>query len=279
MVGRRTPLRPFPRFSSVISALWLIHETMTVVSILTVLVVLGVNLKRIYRASESFDRVSSSSPSSTLAYDPIGKGHIAKSVEVQNKAPSPYSGLLPITVFNVNSKESVHLSLYDSEGNVDENEAEAIDQILADTRRKGKPITRKIERRLLQVMVRSAYYFHKTQIEIVSGYRAPKRRREGYHGLGRAADYRILGITAAELASYLRRIPRLGVGVYTHPKTQFVHLDVRDESFHWLDASPPRRRWRERSIGGPWLTELDKKYVRSDDWPEGFSPPPTEIKK
>jgi uncharacterized protein YcbK (DUF882 family) len=270
--------RPFRRFSSVISALWLIHETMTVLSIIVVLVVLGISLNRTYRASASLERFVSVSSSTVLADNPNGNGFVTHSVEVPSNAPSPYSGLLPITIYNVNTKESVHLRLYDSEGRVREREAIAIDQILADSRRKGKAITRKIDRRLLQVMVRSAYYFHKTHIEIVSGYRAPLRRREGYHGLGRAADYRISGITAAELARYLRQIPRLGVGVYTHPKTQFVHLDVRDESFHWLDASPPRRRWRERSIGGPWLAELDKKYVRSDDWPEGFSPPSTDTK-
>jgi len=68
-------------------------------------------------------------------------------------------------------------------------------------------------------------------------------------------------------------MPRVGVGIYTHPKTQFVHLDVREHSFHWLDASPPRRHWRERNISGKGLDALDSKYTPKDDWPEGFDPP------
>ena len=31
----------------------------------------------------------------------------------------------------------------------------------------------------------------------------------------------------------------MGVGVYTNPLTQYVHLDVRERSYHWIDASPP----------------------------------------
>ena len=78
-------------------------------------------------------------------------------------------------------------------------------------------------------------------------------------------------MTAAALASYLRGLPRTGVGVYTHPKTQYVHLDVREHSFHWLDASPPRRRWREKSIGAADLEARDKRYEPSLDLPEGLT--------
>jgi uncharacterized protein YcbK (DUF882 family) len=74
-------------------------------------------------------------------------------------------------------------------------------------------------------------------------------------------------VTAAALASYLREIPRTGVGVYTHPKTQYVHLDSREHSFHWIDASPPRRHWRERSIGGAGLEKRDALYSPMVDWP------------
>ena len=41
------------------------------------------------------------------------------------------------------------------------------------------------------------------------------------------------------VAAYLRGVPRVGVGLYTHPRTRWVHLDVRDRSYHWADATPP----------------------------------------
>jgi hypothetical protein len=121
-------------------------------------------------------------------------------------------------------------------------------------------------------LVRSAYHFQKTHVEIVSGYRQPLNRREGYHALGRAVDYRLDGIEAAALASYLRKIPRLGVGIYTNPKTQYVHLDIREESYHWLDASPPQRYWRVRGLREGNLVELDRRYNPANDWPEGYTP-------
>ena len=76
------------------------------------------------------------------------------------------------------------------------------------------------------------------------------------------------------LASYLRELPRTGVGVYTHPKTQYVHLDSREHSFHWLDASPPRRRWRENSIGARDLVVRDGAYTPALDLPEGLASTP-----
>jgi len=64
------------------------------------------------------------------------------------------------------------------------------------------------------------------------------------------------------------------VGIYTHPRTSYVHLDDREHSFHWLDASPPGRTWREVSLGGGVsLIQRDAAYLRADDWPEGMSPP------
>jgi hypothetical protein len=65
----------------------------------------------------------------------------------------------------------------------------------------------------------------------------------------------------------LRQLPRTGVGVYTDKRTQYVHIDSREHSFHWLDASPPRRHWRERSIGAPDLEKSDALYNPLQDWP------------
>jgi uncharacterized protein YcbK (DUF882 family) len=116
-------------------------------------------------------------------------------------------------------------------------------------------------------LFKAAYHFRHYEVEVVSAYRKPGRRREGPHGLGAAIDFRLRGVSATELARYLRELPRTGVGVYTHPKTQYVHLDSREHSFHWLDASPPRRHWRERSLGGRGLDARDAAYVPETDLP------------
>ena len=108
---------------------------------------------------------------------------------------------------------------------------------------------------------------------MISAYRKPGRFREGPHASGKAIDFKLPGVAARALAAYLRTLPRVGVGVYTHPKTSYVHLDDREHSFHWLDASPPGRTWRERAIGNASLPKRDAAYCRADDWPEGTTPP------
>ncbi len=189
---------------------------------------------------------------------------------------SVFSRLPPLRFSSANQHRSLSVRLYDAEGRVDEATASALDELLADARDPEQIAVRPIDRRTLQLVVKAAYHFKSADIQVISAYRKPGRRREGPHGRGTAIDFKLGGVPAKKLASYLRTQSRVGVGIYTHPRTQFVHLDVREQSFHWLDASPPGKHWRERSIGGRALLACDAHYARRDDWPEGTSPPPKE---
>jgi uncharacterized protein YcbK (DUF882 family) len=182
-------------------------------------------------------------------------------------APSRFEQLAPLQIENQTTRETRAVKLYDASGQVDEAAARELDQLLCDARRPKQRETARISRRTLQLLFKAAYHFASYEVEVVSAYRKPGRRREGPHGTGSAIDFRLRGVSAAALASYLREIPRTGVGVYTHPKTQYVHLDSREHSFHWIDASPPRRHWRERSIGGADLEKRDALYSSAVDWP------------
>lgn len=188
-------------------------------------------------------------------------------VAAPTNAPSRFELLPKVHIENQTTRESRDLRLYDANGNIDVAAAAELDELLCDARRPKQRDTTQLSRRTLQLLFKAAYHFGKYEIEVVSAYRKPGRRREGPHGTGSAIDFRVRGVTAAELAQYLRQIPRTGVGVYTHPKTQYVHLDSREHSFHWIDASPPRRRWRERSIGSVDLEKRDALYTSSVDWP------------
>ena len=59
----------------------------------------------------------------------------------------------------------------------------------------------------------------------------------------------------------------MGVGIYTHPRTRYVHLDVREQSYHWLDASPPGITWKERALWDPKLVERDAAWTPEADLP------------
>jgi len=183
-------------------------------------------------------------------------------------SPSPFSALPELRLANLNTRESLSVQLYDAEGHVDPQSAQRLDGLLVDARDPDHVVQTELNRRTLQLLFRAAYHFRAASVEVVSAYRRPGRRREGLHAEGRAIDFKLPGVSAAALAAYLRTLPRVGVGVYTHPRTQYVHLDTRERSFYWLDASPPGRRWRERSLRDPKLLARDASYRESMDLPE-----------
>src|SRR5215217_3583422 len=145
-------------------------------------------------------------------------------------SPSPAPAALPpppvpdarfvalpaLRIENQTTREREELKLYDSFGAIDEQAAAALDALLCDARRPKQRDTTRIDRRTLQLLFKAAYHFRSYDVEVVSAYRKPGRRREGPHGLGSAIDFRLRGVSAKELASYLRELPRTGVGVYTH---------------------------------------------------------------
>lgn len=182
--------------------------------------------------------------------------------------PSRFMALPALRLENQTTHAVLETRLYDAAGNVDEGAAARLDELLCDGRDPKHHKSTRINRRTLKLMFKAAYHFRVYEVEVVSAYRAPGRRREGFHGKGDAVDFRLKGLEAAVLAAYLRQQPRTGVGIYTHPKTQYVHLDSREHSFHWLDASPPRRRWREKSIGAADLAQRDRDYLPQGDLPD-----------
>jgi uncharacterized protein YcbK (DUF882 family) len=181
----------------------------------------------------------------------------------------------PLRVSYVNTQKSTQIRLYDATGKIDKAAAGQLDELLCDVRDPAHPRTTTLDRRTLQLLFRAAYHFRAREIEVVSGYRKPGRRPEGRHGEGRAIDFRLPKVRAAALAAYLRTLPKVGVGLYTHRATQFVHLDSRDRSYHWLDPSPPGESLPMRPLAaGGDLVKRDADYSPTDDLPEAGVPEP-----
>jgi uncharacterized protein YcbK (DUF882 family) len=204
--------------------------------------------------------------------------------EVKQAAPLPAAadkklnpGLWPLKVSYVNTGHSTSIRLYDASGKVDNAAAGELDELLCDVRDPAHPRTTTLDRRTLQLLFRAAYHFRAREVIVISGYRKPGRRPEGRHGEGRAIDFRLPKVRASTLAAYLRTLPRVGVGLYTHRATQFVHLDSRDRSYHWLDPSPPGVSMPTRPVAGGDLASRDATYAPNDDLPEaGVPEPPPE---
>jgi hypothetical protein len=166
--------------------------------------------------------------------------------------------LAPLDVISVRTPAKVALRLYGADGEIDEDACGEFERLVA-----GAASPHPLDRRLEQLVVKAAYQFHDAEIVVVSGW----RERSGRHTAGQALDFRLKGVAPPTLASYLRGLPRAGVGIYTHPGTQFVHLDVREPSFHWIDASPPGVRWRERQMRDPGQAKRDASWTAEGDLP------------
>lgn len=103
-----------------------------------------------------------------------------------------------------------------------------------------------IDPHVLDLVYRVQTHFGAHEVRIISGYRTPKRAIASNHGKGRAIDLVVPGATDEEVAKFAREQGFVGVGVY--PVSGFVHLDVRERSYFWIDTSGPGKRARTRGI-------------------------------
>ena len=122
-----------------------------------------------------------------------------------------------------------------------------------------------VEPRLLDLAYRIQTQFAAAELRVISGYRTPTRGNGSNHGKGRAIDFIVPGATDSEVASFARELGFVGVGIY--PSSGFVHLDVRDRSYFWSDASGPGRRNRERGILGDLARASDRQATARGDAP------------
>jgi hypothetical protein len=104
-----------------------------------------------------------------------------------------------------------------------------------------------IEPRTLDVLYRIQCHFHATEVRVMSAYRTPNEHSsQGLHGRGRAVDFVVPGATDQDVARFARSLGFVGVGIY--PEGSFVHVDVRERSYFWIDRSGPGHRSRERGM-------------------------------
>lgn len=172
--------------------------------------------------------------------------------------------LPPVEISSAMSGASCPLRLYGVGGELDAAARARFELIVG-----GDGAPHELSPRLEQLVFKAAYHFGGARVLIVSGY----RQHAGRHTAGEALDFKLSGVQAAQLAAWLRGLPRVGVGIYTHPRTQYVHLDVRDTSYHWLDASPPGITWKERPLPDPGQARRDAAWTPQADLPSSLEAP------
>ncbi len=172
--------------------------------------------------------------------------------------------LPPLLFRDMNTLAEVTLRLYTDQGVVDESAAAEMERVLWSSKDETVP---RLSRRLLQLVVKAATHFGAQEVHVVSTHRG-KARKGSRHRSGEAIDFLFPNVPAKTLAEHLRTFARVGVGLYVHPRAQYIHLDVREQSYHWIDGSPPGRSWKEHGLADVTAEARDAAYKPEQDLPE-----------
>jgi uncharacterized protein YcbK (DUF882 family) len=188
-------------------------------------------------------------PAVTAAYrDAVKRWHEATTTP----APRNASGEPCLALANLNSHERSVLCPRE-DGTFDADAREAAAYLF---REPGSENAHPVHPRLLTLLLTIQEHFHAGEVRLLSGYRSPWEGNSN-HGKGRAADFVIPGASDDTVASFARTLGFAGVGIY--PTSHFVHLDVRDASYFWVDASAPGRPHRERGVLANVAKESDER--------------------
>lgn len=150
-----------------------------------------------------------------------------------SKPPVDESGRAKLVLYSINRGERVELTPTSERGDFSPTDIDEATWILRSADGSEHPV----ERALLDMVYDIEKHFKAGEIRFVSGYRAPGKRLGSNHGYGRAMDIVVPGTIDEWVASYVRDMGFTGAGTY--PISGFVHVDVRERSFYWVDKSGP----------------------------------------
>jgi uncharacterized protein YcbK (DUF882 family) len=177
-------------------------------------------------------------------------------------APIDEAGRAMLAIASINTNDRIEMRATTDKGAFG---AEEIDRAAYVLREAHSGNEHPIEPRVLDVVYRIQRRFDAQEIRVISGYRTPRGRSGSNHGKGRALDIVVPGASDEDVAKFAREMGFVGVGVYPH--SGFVHVDVRDRSYFWVDASLPGKRNRERGILGDLAKRSDAAALSRGEQP------------
>jgi uncharacterized protein YcbK (DUF882 family) len=162
------------------------------------------------------------------------------------------AGFPKLVLYALNTAEKIAIEPLSASGGFEASELERASQFLRDPRT-GNRIA--LEPMMLNLVYALQVHFEVPLVRVISGYRTPRPGTHSNHGRGRAMDLVVPGHADEEVAKFARERGFVGVGTY--PVSGFVHVDVRERSYFWIDASGPGRSKRERGILGDLAGKSD----------------------
>ena len=176
-------------------------------------------------------------------------------------APLDEGGRPLLALFSLNTNDRLEMRPMGEQGGFT---ATALDRAAFVLREPASGNEHPVEPRLLDAVYRIQAHFHAQEVRVISAYRTPHGSGSN-HGRGRALDLVIPGASDEDVARFARELGFCGVGVY--PQSGFVHVDVRERSYFWVDASGPGRRNRERGVLGDLAQKSDAQALLRGDRP------------
>jgi uncharacterized protein YcbK (DUF882 family) len=161
--------------------------------------------------------------------------------------------------------EEVSFRVNDRRGHVSPNAMKQAERLL----RFSTGQTHPIDPRLLALLAVVSDHFGSRKIEVISGFRPytpTQYTPHSNHNVGKAIDFRVVGVPNEVLRDYCRTLRNVGVGYY--PNSTFVHLDVRPTSAFWIDYSKPGEPPRYNAAN------VDADEGTSDVADDAHGPPP-----
>ena len=226
----------------------------------------------------SGDRIAKRNRIEKTAPLSVGQELYIPGASLSGKSYGKHRGGGTIRFVRVHNNKRLNLRLLNRKGRVIHKSRVALSKLARD--RRGKKRFRLLHPRLVQLLHRVANHFPGETIEIVSGYRAARRRGHlSKHNVGQAVDFRVTNVSNKELYSYIRTLPGTGTGYY--PNSVFVHLDVRKRKYTWTDVSGPGEaaRYLKSGEGETAAPEVeaaadntaDEEEPATDDAPVAFT--------
>ena len=179
--------------------------------------------------------------------------------------PLDPSGRPQLVLQALNMPDHVTLTAHGDHGGFSAEDLDRAAHVLRDPRTGNE---HPVDPHTLDLIYRVATHFNVQEVRIISGYRTPRPGTHSNHGNGRAIDCVFPGTSDEEVAKYAREEGFAGVGTY--PVSGFVHLDVREHSYFWVDYSGPGKRNRTRGILGDVAAKSDAHAIARGD--HGIAP-------
>jgi uncharacterized protein YcbK (DUF882 family) len=194
---------------------------------------------------------------------PVAYSKVWHTATAGKTAPVDDAGKPKLVLQGLNVPDRVELTARTERGGFSAEDLDRAAHVMRDHAGNEHPI----DPRLLDLVYRVQTHFKAHEIRVLSGYRTPHHGSTSNHGKGRAMDMVVPGNADEDVAKFAREQGFVGVGVY--PTSGFVHLDIRERSFFWIDTSGPGKKSRLRGILSDVAQKSDQQAAARGERPIG----------